>query len=64
MDMLASDKVKMRAFVRCIKEDGLEKFMNYLKRNQKNGVVYHREGILGDYDLATEEEVLALLRND
>lgn len=62
IDMLAPDKVKMRAFVRCIKEDGLEKFMGYLKYNKKKEIVYHREGIWGDYDLATEEEVLALLR--
>ena len=63
MDMLAPDKIKMRAFVRCIKEDGIEKFMKYLKKNKEKGIVYHREGVWGDYDLATEEDVLELLRN-
>ena len=24
--------------------------MNCLERNEQNGVVYHREGIVGDYD--------------
>ena len=54
--------VKIRAFIRCIKEEGLEKFCQYLSINEKNGIVYHREGYSGDYDLPTEEEVLALLR--
>lgn len=62
-DMLAPGKIKMRAFVRCIKEDGIEKFLGYLNRNEKNGVVYHRTGITGDYDLPIEDEVLNLLRH-
>ena len=62
IDMLAKDKIKIRAFVRCIKEDGIDEFIKYLTRNKENGVVYHRSGIFGDYDLSTEEEVLQLLR--
>ena len=62
-DMLAPEKIKLLAFVRCIKEDGIEKFTSYLAVNQARGIVYHRTGILGDYDLQTEEEVLALLRS-
>ena len=62
IDMLAKDKVKMRAFVQCIREDGIEKIIGYLTSNKDNGIVYHREGILGDYDLKSEEDVLALLR--
>lgn len=62
IDMLAKDKIKIRAFVRCIKEDGIDEFIKYLNRNKENGVVYHRSGIWGDYDLPTEEEVLQLLR--
>lgn len=60
--MLASDKVKMRAFVQCIKEDGIQKFISYLERNEKDGIVYHRAGIVGDYDLSAESQVLQLLR--
>lgn len=61
-DMLATDKIKMRAFVRCIKEDGIEKFTKYIRQNKESGIVHHRRGVFGDYDLKTEEEVLALLR--
>jgi hypothetical protein len=61
-DMLAADKVKIRAFVRCIKEDGIVKFSEYLTKNMKNGIEYHRGGIFGDYDLESEDAVLKLLR--
>lgn len=60
--MLAKDKVKIRAFITCIKEDGLERFSEYLLRNAENGIVYHRDGIWGDYDLDSEAAVLKLLR--
>ncbi len=62
-DMLTSEKIKLRAFIRCIREDGLTRFAEYITANEENGVVYHRCGIIGDYDLDTEEAVLALLRN-
>lgn len=29
---------------------GEEKLLDCLERNEKNGVVYHRNGINGDYD--------------
>jgi hypothetical protein len=61
-DMLAEDQIKIRAFVTCIKEDGLERFLEYIVRNTSKGIVYHREGIRGDYDLESEAEVLKLLR--
>ena len=61
-DMLAQDKIKMRAFVRCIKEDGIEKFIEYIERNRTDGVIYHRNGFVGDYDLDTEVQVLSLLK--
>lgn len=62
IDMLAHGKIKMRAFVRCMKEEGVARFIEYLEKNQERGIIYHRSGILGDYDLETEDEVLALLR--
>lgn len=61
-DMLAIGHTKMRAFVTCIKEDGMEQFAEYIVRNESNGIVYHRKGIWGDYDLQSEAEVLKLLR--
>lgn len=63
-DMLSVENVKLRAFVRCIKEYGIEQFSRYITINQEKGVVYHRSGITGDYDLKTEDDVLRLLRND
>lgn len=62
-DMLDVKKIKLRAFIRCIKEDGLERFCEYLAENQRNGIIYHRRGIFGDYDLESEEDVLTLLRS-
>jgi len=61
-DMLAKDKVKIRAFVTCIREEGMDRFAEYIIRNAENGIVYHRKGIFGDYDLVSEDKVLKLLR--
>lgn len=61
-DMLAPDKIKIRAFIACIKEDGLETFAQYIVQNESRGIVYHRNGIVGDYDLDSEDSVLKLLR--
>ena len=33
-----------------VKTYGEEKLLDCLERNEKNGIVYHREGIHGDYD--------------
>jgi hypothetical protein len=43
-------KIKPYTFNRFIKKYGLEELLDCLERNEKNGVVYHREGINGDYD--------------
>lgn len=61
-DMLAPNKIKMRTFVRCIKEDGIDKFISCIVYNKKQGIIYHKTGAFGDYDLKTEEAVLQLLR--
>jgi len=55
-------RLRLKTFVKCIKEDGLDAFAEYILRNHENGVVYHRKGITGDYDLDTEEDILHLLR--
>lgn len=37
--------------------------MDCLDRNEKNGVVYHREGIVGDYDAFDDvEELIGFIR--
>ena len=52
--------VRLRAFVRCAKEEGVEKLAEYVLKNQQNGIYY---GHQKDYDgLGNEEAVLKLLR--
>lgn len=44
---VAQRNVRIMFFV---KTYGEEKLLDCLERNEKNGIVYHREGINGDYD--------------
>ncbi len=62
-DMHEPGKVKIRAFITFMKEEGTQRFAEVIQRNAENGIVYHRAGIIGDYDLQTEAEVQQLLRN-
>jgi hypothetical protein len=56
----ATHDVKIRAYVRCIKEDGAEQFIDYIMNNEKSGIRY---GYQKDYDfLKSEDAVLNLLR--
>lgn len=43
-------KIKPHGFTLFIKKYGEEELLNCLERNERNGVVYHRSGINGDYD--------------
>lgn len=43
-------KIKPYAFTKFIKMYGIDTLLDCLEENEKNGVVYHREGINGDYD--------------
>jgi hypothetical protein len=56
--MFDDKHLRLKTFVKCIKEDGIDKFSEYILRNY-----YHRDGYTGDYDLETEGEILNLLRN-
>jgi hypothetical protein len=61
--MFDAEHLRLITFVKCIKEDGIEAFSNYILRNHENGIMYHKNGIHGDYDdFDTEEEILHLLR--
>lgn len=51
-------KIKPYGFTAFIKRYGMEELMNCLERNEKNGIVYHREGIWGDYDDFDDVEAL------
>ena len=43
-------KIKPYGFTLFAKRYGEQMLLDCLERNEKNGVVYHREGIVGDYD--------------
>lgn len=43
-------KIKPYTFTLFAKRYGKEKLLDCLERNERNGVLYHQEGINGDYD--------------
>lgn len=43
-------KIKPYAFTLFAKRYGENHLLDCLERNEQRGIVYHREGILGDYD--------------
>lgn len=43
-------KIKPYAFTEFVKQYGENYLLDCLERNEKNGVIYHRDGINGDYD--------------
>ena len=50
MKGLFKDKIKARGFSEYVRRYGMEALLDRLEINEKNGIVYHREGIMGDYD--------------
>ena len=55
---LYAEKIKPRAFAEYARRYGLEELLDCLERNERAGVVYHREGITGDYDVFDDFEEL------
>ena len=51
-------KIKPYGFTLFAKRYGEDVLLNCLERNEKNGVVYHREGIVGDYNDFDDAEKL------
>ena len=43
-------KIKPYGFTLFVKRYGEADLLDCLERNEKNGIVYHRQGIIGDYD--------------
>lgn len=57
-------KIKPYAFTVFVKRYGIEELLDCLERNEKNGVVYHREGINGDYDDFDDvEKLIEFIKN-
>ena len=55
---LYATKIKARAFAEFARRYGVEALLDCLERNEKAGIVYHREGIMGDYDDFDDLEAL------
>lgn len=51
-------KIKPYGFKKFIQQYGVERLLDCLERNEQNGVVYHREGINGDYDAFDDVDAL------
>lgn len=64
MHDISKHGVRMIAFVRYAKENGLHKLAERIVKNEQNGIIYHRDPVnhTGDYDgYSSEEEVIELL---
>ena len=56
-------KIKPFGFTLFAKRYGMESLLNCLEENEKRGIIYHREGIMGDYDdFDNVEELIAFIR--
>ena len=55
---LYAEKIKARAFAEFARRYGVEELLNCLERNEQAGIVYHRNGIMGDYDEFDDLETL------
>ena len=51
-------KIKPLGFTEFARRYGESELLGCLERNERNGVVYHREGIIGDYDDFDDTEAL------
>ena len=56
-------KIKPLGFTLFAKRYGEQELLDCLERNEQNGIVYHREGITGDYDAFDDvEELIQFIR--
>lgn len=55
---LYAEKLKARAFAEFARRYGIPEMLDCLERNERAGVVYHRDGIMGDYDDFDDPEAL------
>lgn len=51
-------KLKPHTFTVFAKKYGMDKLIECLENNEKNGIVYHRNGIVGDYDECSDTNEL------
>lgn len=56
-------KIKPYAFTQFAKRYGEKHLLDCLEENEKNGIVYHRNGIIGDYDdFDNAEELIEFIK--
>lgn len=56
-------RIKPKAFTEFARRYGVETLLDCLEANEQAGVVYHRQGLLGDYDgFDTVEAVIEFIR--
>ena len=61
---LYSEKIKARAFAEFARRYGVDQLLDCLERNENAGIVYHREGIMGDYDdFDNVEAIIRFIQN-
>ncbi len=51
-------KIKPYGFTQFIKKYGKERLLDCLEENEKKGILYHKDGINGDYDEFSDVEQL------
>lgn len=57
------ERAKPLAFAEFIRRYGEEELLNCLERNEKAGIIYHKDGFRGDYDeLEDVEAIISFIR--
>lgn len=51
-------KIKPYGFTEFARRFGIEKLIDCLEENERKGIIYHRDGIMGDYDDFDDAEEL------
>lgn len=60
---LFGDKIKALGFTEFVRRYGIQELLDCLEANEKSGVVYHRKGIIGDYDqFDNVEDLIAFIK--
>lgn len=57
-------KIKPYGFTVFMKRYGEDTLLDCLERNEKNGIIYHRDGINGDYDgFDSADDLIEFIKN-
>lgn len=57
------NKIKPYGFTLFVKKYGEKQLLDCLERNERSGIVYHREGVDGDYDdFETVEDLFLFIK--